>query len=185
MEVEKSASERSSVQGTPKYLFYPRKTCIIAGWLDLVVNGLLPFTAVEYEVYRRAIRYENISRNTLMKYMNRLTSLVDRKVEALLPQRFSLVFDGSTANLCHFGAIYAIFPSTANSCGYGHILLVFSNFESEDSQSTDSHADFIKFLLSVYNRTVSNVSALISDNCHVNKSLANKLSVCFIGYASH
>ena len=43
----------------------------------------------------------------------------------------------------------------------------------------------MKFVLSVYGRDLSNVCAIVSDNCSTNLAIAKSLSIGFIGCASH
>ncbi len=60
-------------------LFFDSKTLQVYGRLDLVINGLLPFSVVDNPVFVRFVRYKDISRNTLSKYMSLLTRAVKRK----------------------------------------------------------------------------------------------------------
>ena len=116
--------------------------------------------------------------------MNQLTRAVERKIEAKLPSRFAVGFDGWSANQTHFVATFATFPSSAQ-IGYDKTLLGFSPFEKEDSLSADAHLGFAEFVLGVYNRNLSNVVCFIGDNCTTNICLADKVPGNFIGCASH
>ena len=55
----------------------------------------------------------------------------------------------------------------------------------EDSQRTNAHHGYSTFVLETFNRSLSNVAAIIGDTCNVNRSLANKMNVGFIGCSSH
>ncbi len=61
-------------------------------------------------------------------------------------------------------------------------FLAFSPFEDEESQNAQNHYDFTIFVLSVYEKTLSNVVALIGDNCNTNKAFANKMRCGFVGW---
>eukprot|EP00171_Calliarthron_tuberculosum_P021796 IDg21796t1 len=57
-----SGQPSHSSESAPSSLFFNRKTLQMHGWVDLVVAGLLPFSAVENPTYRRHVRYDPISR---------------------------------------------------------------------------------------------------------------------------
>ena len=60
----------------------------------MIVEGLLPFSFCENDRARQFMKYGPISRNTLMKYMGLLTTVVEKKIADKLPDKFALVFDG-------------------------------------------------------------------------------------------
>ncbi len=57
-------------------IFYGSKIQNLFGWIDLVVNGLLPFTSYENEPLVKHVKYGTVSYTTLMKYMSCLTRSV-------------------------------------------------------------------------------------------------------------
>ncbi len=63
---------------------------------------------------------------------------VEKRISALLPGKFALVFDGWSAGIDHYVAVFATYPSN-NAKGFQSILLAFSPFEDDESQSADSH----------------------------------------------
>lgn len=69
--------------------------------------GLQPFSIVENVVMRRHFRHTSISVDTLMRYMHRLTKVVEKRISAMLPEKFGIVFDGWSGgySLCR-GACY-------------------------------------------------------------------------------
>ena len=165
-------------------LFFNSKTVQMHGWLDLVLNGLLPFCIVDNPVFIRCVKFKPIARNTLSKYMSLLTQRVEQKVSAILPDKFAVIFDGWTANQTHFVGLFATFPSTA-TCGYDCVLLGFSPFENEESLSARAHLEYVTYVLGLFNRSLSNVVAFVGDNCSTNTSFASMVSGHYVGCASH
>ncbi len=58
------------------------------------------------------------------KYMHLLTMHVGKRISALLPDKFALFFDGWSAGIDHYVAIFATYPSS-NAKGFQSILLAF------------------------------------------------------------
>eukprot|EP00171_Calliarthron_tuberculosum_P021824 IDg21824t1 len=180
-----SVDSRKSSTQTPATMFYARKKTVHAhGWIDLVVNGLQPFSIVENEVFRRHVRYEHLSTKTLVRYLSKLSTRVEDRIRNLLPEKFALIFDGWTSSDTHFVAIFASFPVKSTN-GYRTVLLSFSPFEDEVSQNAKNHYLFACFVLDLYGKSFNNVVALIGDNCETNKLFATLAGTYFVGCASH
>lgn len=178
---------RDAINGKRKCfdaLTYPRKTITAHAWLECIIMCLLPFSFCENHTIRRHFRHEGISRRTIMNYLQKLTAKVEEKIKALLPSRFAIVFDGWSVGDTHFVAIYATFPK-ANDSGFEEVLLGLSPMENEESQDANEHYDFVKFVLSVFGKTMDNVVALIGDNTSTNKAFARCLGPFFVGCHSH
>lgn len=104
----------------------------IHGWIDFVLNGLQPFYIVENEVFRRGMRFEPVSYKTFFRYFSFLTKIVEKKIADSLPDKFTLVFDGWTAQQTHYGAIFLPFHLsqhmvTRNSFCHSRILKTSTN----------------------------------------------------------
>lgn len=63
--------------------------------------------------------------STLKKYIDRLTKHVERNSKEVLPEKFSVLFDGWSASDTHCVTLFSTFPST-DSMGYVKVLLLFS-----------------------------------------------------------
>ncbi len=75
------------------------------------MDGLQPFSVVENLTFRKLSQFDPITRKTLAKYLEALTSSVEVKTTHLLPDKFAIVFDGwSCGDDTHYVAIYATFP---------------------------------------------------------------------------
>ncbi len=57
--------------------FYTPQALKAHFWLDLSISGLLPFSIVESDVYRKNVKYPPIDRKSLMKYMSLITKEVE------------------------------------------------------------------------------------------------------------
>ena len=125
-----------------------------------------------------------ICTETLVKYMLKVTEVVEKKIEKELPSLFALAFDGWSNGSNHFVATFASF-TTDNDNGYKQVLLSFLTLEDETTQSADEHCKHLDYVLRCYNKSWSNFAALIGDNCSVNKRVATNCSVPLIGCASH
>ena len=68
------------------------------------------------------MKWDSISRNTLINYMLLLTKDVENKVKELLSKSFAIVFDGWSSGTTHYICIFATFPAS-NSNGYEKKLL--------------------------------------------------------------
>ncbi len=55
----------------------------------------------------------------------------------------------------------------------------------ETSLDTDEHFNFLTYILEVYQKSWSNVDALIGDNCKTNKAPSFKTKKPLIGCSSH
>ncbi len=154
------------------------KQSISTGWLSFVIRGLQPFSVVENQNHLSLSRYDPISVDILMKYLSRLTSRVEKKIENLLPSKFAIVFDGWTAQKTHYVAVLAKFLSS-KPVGYDQLLFGFSSFHDADSQDAEHHFEFIQFVLSVFNKTRDNLVCMIGDNCSTNRKLSDLMCVGF------
>lgn len=163
---------------------WSKKCTNIHGWIELVTVCLQPFSICENVSFRSHVRYDPISLNSLMLYLRRLTVCVEKTISTLLPEKFALVFDGWSSIDSHYMGMFATFPSD-NKDGFKKLLLAFSPFEDETSQNSDQHIQFCNFVLTLYNKTLDNVVALIGDNCSTNKAFARKADRKFVGCYSH
>lgn len=185
---EKIADRYTKFRSQPltfwKHMTYPSKTNSIHAWIECVVLGLQPFNFVSKRVYRKHFKQNSISVNTLMKYLEQLTKLTEKKISDELPDKFSIIFDGWSSLGSHFVSIFASFPFE-NSLGYKVVLLAVSPMENEDSLSSAEHLDFLKYTLSIYGKSIENVVAMVGDNENTNKAFARLAGCPFIGCASH
>ena len=119
-----------------------------------------------------------------MTYMHAICAIVERKIILLLPTKFAIVFDGWSCGSTHFVSMFATFPS-ADSIGYSRLLLALAPINDEESLNADAHYEYLEFVLDLYGKQMSNIVALIGDNCSTNVAFARTVGVPLIGCASH
>ena len=179
-----SHSDASAATST-SILSSSTKATNICSWIEWVCVGLKPFNFVSDSLTRKYTNLEPISVNTLKKYMDLLVKRVEKKIAQTLPEKFALIIDAWTANSTHFVAVFASYPDNT-SLGFSRVLLGFSPLESETEFTAEEHKTFLEWMLSnVYNKSLTNVVAIIGDNAAVNKTLADTCKTRFIGCASH
>ena len=115
--------------------------------------------------------------------MEKLTCQVEKKISHDLPDKFALVIDGWTYGSTHFIGLFALY--TYNQNGYHTALLGFSPMMSETFFTGADHVELIQYILSVFNKSLANVVAIIGDNAELNKSTANLCGISLIGCVSH
>ena len=82
------------------------------GWLDWIVMDSLPFVTVQKYQTRKFWKLNDLDRKTLVKYIEKLTVLVEETVAQELPEKFGLIIDGWTdsGTSTHYLAIFACYP---------------------------------------------------------------------------
>ena len=148
------------------------------------MNGL-PFSFVENEYNKKYTSLNPKSRPTLMKYLELVEEKVEQKITVLLPEKFGIIIDGwsDSSTSEHSLALYATCPSSSNE--NISTLLAFSPLIDATDFTSEKQAEFIKWNLSVFNKSVSNLIFMIGDNCSTNVKIAQDLKLPFIGCASH
>ena len=109
--------------------------------------------------------------------MSRLIKIVEIKISKILPDTFSIVFDSWTMRDSHFNSVYAMFPEITEKW--------FQTSTMKQSKMLTNNRNFWYFVLGTFSQSLSNVAALIGENCSTNLSLAAMCKVPFIGCALH
>lgn len=102
----------------------------------------------------------------------------------MLPSKFAIVFDGWSLHDTHIAAIFVTFPSDKKN-SYSLVLLSFSPIEDETSQDAASHLDYLNWGLDLYEKSLSNVTVVIGDNCTTNLLFTTIADTHFVGCTSH
>lgn len=82
-----------------------------------------------------------------------------------------MIDDGWSLGSTHYVTIFDRYHQD-NNLGYRYNLLGFSPYEDEISLNATVLYDYISYVLSVSESDWCNVTALLGDNCSVNKALA-------------
>lgn len=179
-----SARTLSHTSGISQPFLWKKTTCRLHGWFQYTIHNLRPFNSCENLDVFRHIKHETISQKTLLKYVENLTELVEKKLSQLLPEKFALILDGWSTTNTHYIGIMAIFRSE-NTNGYSSVLLGLSPLENEETQCANEHYDLLNYVLGIYGKGVANVVALIGDNRGTNRSLSRLFFCSFVGCASY
>jgi hypothetical protein len=159
------------------------KTGSMFGWLELIVEENLPISFVTKKKVRNYMKLEKISRNTFMKYAQKVSELVEREIKLKMPEKIGIVFDGWTESGKHFVALFARYLEENE---VQEVLLACSPLEDETDLGAESHVKFINDTLSIYGKTVeNNVLFICGDNASTNQAIAAIFGKPFIGCYSH
>lgn len=98
--------------------------------MDVIIQGLLPFSVLENNLFKKYLRYAPVEYHIFLKCMNLLTAIVETKISRKLPTKFVLIVDGWSTSDTHYFANFATYPAN-DDVKYEFILLEFSPFETE------------------------------------------------------
>lgn len=127
------------------FLWKPTKVNV-NGWMELIIENLLPFSSCDYPKFLPHIKYEKITTETFTKYIALLTKAIEEKIKYSLPSKFCLIFDGRSNASDYFVAIYTTYPSKSQN-GYSANLLAFSPLKNEADHSSTEHISLISYVL--------------------------------------
>lgn len=115
--------------------------------------------------------------------MAMLTWFVEKHIANVLPETFSLVFDGWSHTCMHYAAIFVLFPESFPE-QFRTILFSMSPLEEDKTMGATEHEKLLDFVLSVFKKSKSNVVFIIRDNVSTNKKLSRAIYFGFIGCGS-
>jgi hypothetical protein len=122
---------------------------------------ILPFTFVEKGLTRKHTSLENIGVVSLIKYLKLLTIEVEYKIANLLPIKFGFVFYAWSESTTHYIALFA--------CSLSHkLLLSIAPPMDEEHYDAKSQVALISDVLSLFGKSLENVSFVVADNAPVN-----------------
>lgn len=87
--------------------------------------------------------------------MEKLTKKLEIKIQSVLPDKISLVFDEKTTGGAHFVALFASFP-VKNDVDYPSIVLELSPVEYETKYS-DEHIKLLMLVFYLFGKQVENI----------------------------
>jgi hypothetical protein len=92
----------------------------IHGYMKWIVEANLPFSIVSSPVYKEFSKLNELSVETLQKYMHLVGDLIVDKIKKDIGTGiYGLVFDGwSDGHGSHYVGLFAVFPSATNKCKY-------------------------------------------------------------------
>lgn len=105
------------------------------------------------------------------------------KIDAKLPEKFALIFDGWDSRGGNYVDMFASFAIN-NAAKYELGLLTFLDFKDEENADANEHNNFINYILELFGKSASNLGAIVWCNGALNKSIARILKVGFVGCRS-
>lgn len=128
--------------------------------MKFVVNNLLQFDCVQNREMKSHIKYEPHSPKTLMKYVDLITRIMERKISNILPKKFAIVFRGWSEADKYFFALYATLPSNWDF-DYDLRLLSFTLLANKTLHSAQTHVETVEFVLGVFHKFLDNVVTIV------------------------
>lgn len=156
----------------------------IYGWIDLIISHNLPLSYVEGVKARLYSKLGPISRNTLSKFMGKITDhIVTELTKELKGKMLGLLFDGWSENGLHVVAIFVSYEGPSHKAVLR--LLAVAPLLNEAVFTADEHIRFMISTLQLYDLSLADISFICGDNCSTNKSIAIKTKKLFFGCNSH
>lgn len=124
-----------------------------------------------------------ISVNTLMKYTERLTRIVEERLKDIMPPALGIIIDGWTEAHVHYMAIFGTFKDPSGKLVLP--LLSCSPMGDETSQGAEAFLGTLDFVMDLFGKSRNSIVFMVSDNTELNPSIARKLKIPFIGCMSH
>lgn len=156
----------------------------VYSWLDWVITDNLPFSFLKKNTTKKYSNIDPISVPTFIKYMNRVTKIVEQKIAKLLGTKFGIMVDGWDAKAFSVVGIYAN-NYTSAKIDDRFILLAASPMYDEESFTASTHAAYIIDTVALYGKEQGAIQYLVADNTETMPATARVLRVPFIGCASH
>lgn len=158
---------------------YCLKIFSIHQWLCHMILWRHPFSAQENKDIQRHTQYEKLSLNTSKHYLSKLTRSVQLNLFWSPAYRFELIFDSQSNPEAHYVSVFVTFLKF-NQIVYLSFCLSLLPPEHEIPQNSDEHVMVLKFVLVFFSKSMSNVVAIICDNCNVNRAISCELLICLL-----
>ena len=141
-------------------------------WIEFVVMKNLPVSIVDCPYTRDITRLKNVSAQTLRCHILELLSVVKETIQAELPPKFIIVFDGWTEGFHHYIGIAAAYLKVGADSEEVPVQSILSMKPlladgMKGMQATD-HLEHVEKVLESYGKTLENILYLVGDNCSVN-----------------
>ena len=164
--------------------FYTDKSRAIFQWLRFMVRNYLPLSYLDDKENQRIHSLQPISAKTFKKYALEVVQKVERRIAAVLPDKFGIVIDGWSQGSTHYVAIFAAFEESGELV---MPLLAMTPPFDETHFDAQAHYDLIGDTLELYGKSTYNIAYMVADNAAVNVKTAGDelLNVPFVGCASH
>ena len=142
----------------------------------------LPLHEFEQKSTQEFVSMQSFSVETLTKYMQRGTEMVEKSITDDLPNKFAVVFDGRKRFGVHSLALFAVYKKQGKK---KVVLLAIAPPIDKESYTADEQIIFIEQMLLIYGKTMQDVCVLVGGNCETNRYISKKKGVALIGCYSH
>ena len=163
--------------------FYHKSGNNIYNWISWIIEDNLPFSFCERINTRKFTKLDQISVDTLMKYIKITTERVEKKVAEGLPNKFGIIIDGWKEGTTHYIAVFASYSEPDGARNYP-LLAIAPPFD-ETTYTAENHKAFITDVLELFGKSLENLIYMVADNAPVNTCLADLIGIPMIGCASH
>lgn len=158
-------------------------------WIEFIVMKNLPVSFVNCPYTREITKLKHVSAQTLRSHIIDLLAVVKKTIEAELPPKFCIVFDGWTEGTHHYIGVAAAYLRLGADGKETPVQTMLSMkpllADGVKGMRACDHLDHLAKVLESFGRTFENILCLVGDNCSVNQSMARQLGVPLIGCASH
>ena len=144
-------------------------------WLDWIITDNQPFSFLKKETSKNYSNLRPVSIPTFVKYMNRVTKIVEQKIAKILGPKFGIMVDGWDAKAFSVVGIYANnYLSTKIDDQY--ILLAASPMFDEESFTAPTHAAYILDTVALYGKDQEAIQYMVADNTETMPWLAHPMN---------
>lgn len=113
----------------------------LMGWIDQIVFGDKPFDISENEIELKYSTLEKVSTDTIMKYLEGLSLVVQEKLKTILPSKIWLKFDSWSYGDEHYTAIFACFTDEDTGKVHEYLLCCGPQDILPNDDSDSDHDD--------------------------------------------
>lgn len=119
-----------------------------------------------------------------MTYLQKLTFVFELHIQQKLLEKFSIVFDGLCGGGSHYFSLYEIYPAP-EYIGYDMVLVARSTMENENSLDAHKQYEFMKFVLTLFCKSMDYMVAMAGDNWNKNRAMSRRIGPIFVSCHSH
>jgi hypothetical protein len=180
---------KTSTEGGGYFIRVSDREKEVFKWIEFIVMKNLPVSFVDCPYTRDMTRLKKISAQTVRWHILELLSVVKETIQAELPPKFIIVFDGWTEGTHHYIGIAAAYLKVGADGKEVPVQTILSMkpllVDGIKGMRAMDHLNHVGKVLESYGKTCEDIICLVGDNCSVNQSMARILGVPLIGCASH
>lgn len=129
-------SRKHSLSFSSSFVCTP-KNMSIHSWMKCIVFTMQPFFVVENNVTRKHFKHQQKTVDTMMRYLRKLTTHVEKNISTLLSDKFEVKFGGWSGDDTHYFSVFESFSSDHPS-GYSSLLLSLTPMGDEERMGPEN-----------------------------------------------